>query len=173
MDRAAPLESQEKADDGADEEEGAEDVDLSDLFAEGEVRVASGWVGEEKEDHEDGNCSEGLDIEGQHSGHRHLDRKLLTRLSQKQKRHVSLGLSVNTPPRTGPTTDAMPNILDSAAMYMALFRKGTLYATIVMPPLNKAEAPTPAIARPTINIVELVAAAQMTLPSSKISNAVR
>ena len=44
---------------------------------------------------------------------------------------------------------------------------------IVMPPENNAAAPTPAIARPTISIVELLAAAQMTEPTSKMIKADR
>ena len=54
---------------------------------------------------------------------------------------------------------------------MARFRKGTAKPTMVMPPEKRAAAPTPATARPTINMVELTAAAQTTDPTSKMSNA--
>lgn len=57
-------------------------------------------------------------------------------------------------------------------MYMALFRSGTEKPIIVMPPEKSAAAPTPATARPTINMVELTAAAQTMEPSSNMSNAV-
>ena len=41
-----------------------------------------------------------------------------------------------------------------------------------MPPEKSAAAPTPATARPTINMVELTAAAQTMDPSSKMSSAI-
>jgi len=55
---------------------------------------------------------------------------------------------------------------------MARFRNGTEKPTIVIPPEKSAAAPTPATARPTINMVELRAAAQMIEPSSKMSKAI-
>jgi hypothetical protein len=64
-------------------------------------------------------------------------------------------------------------MLDNAAMYIARFRNGAMNPMIVMPPEKRAAAPTPATARPTISIVELVAAAQMTEPTSKITRADR
>ena len=67
----------------------------------------------------------------------------------------------------------MPNMLDSAAIYMALFLSGTEYAIMIMAPEKSAAAPTPAIARPTINTVELVAAAHTTEPTSKMTTADR
>jgi len=66
----------------------------------------------------------------------------------------------------------MPNMLDSKAMYMARFRKGTENPTMVMPPEKRAAAPAPATARPTISMFELVAAAQRTEPASKMMRAV-
>lgn len=83
-----------------------------------------------------------------------------------QKHHLQLALSVRAPPSKGPTTDEIPNIELMAAMYIGRLDRGTLKPTIVMPPENKAEAPAPAIARPTISITEFLAAAQMMEPNS-------
>jgi len=83
-------------------------------------------------------------------------------------------LSVKAPPRIGPTTDAIPNILDKHATYIGRLAKGTENPMIVNPPENKAEAPAPAIALPMMSIGELVAAAHTTDPTIKnpISNSI-
>ena len=80
-------------------------------------------------------------------------------------------MSVKAPPRSGPMIDEMPNILDNVAMYIGRFRNGTVKPTIVMPPEKMAEAPAPATARPTMSMVELVAAAHITEPTSKRKSA--
>lgn len=49
---------------------------------------------------------------------------------------------------------------------MGRFFRGTENPTIVMPPENNAEAPAPAIARPTISITEFFAAAQTMEPTA-------
>lgn len=67
--------------------------------------------------------------------------------------------------------DAIPNILDSAPIYIALCLKGTLKPMMFIAPENSAAAPIPATARPTMNIVESDAAAHSIDPSSKINNA--
>ena len=67
----------------------------------------------------------------------------------------------------GPTTDAIPNILDSVAMYIAIFSNGTENPIIVMAPENKPEAPAPATARPIMSIGEFTAAAQITDPTAR------
>lgn len=90
-----------------------------------------------------------------------------------QKHHRQESRSVNAPPRIGPTTLAIPNIEDSAAMYMARFRSGTEKPIMVIPPEYNAAAPAPAIARPMMNMDELVAAAQMIDPTSNITSAER
>ena len=51
--------------------------------------------------------------------------------------------------------------------------RGTVYPIIVIPPENNAEAPTPATARPTMSIVEFVAAAQSTEPTTKYHPSVK
>ena len=56
-------------------------------------------------------------------------------------------------------------------MKMGRFRRGTENPMMFMAPEKRAAAPAPATARPTISMVEPVAAAQMTLPISKISSA--
>lgn len=90
-----------------------------------------------------------------------------------QKHHLQLARSVSTPPRMGPITEEMPNILDSIAIYIALLLNGTENPTMVMPPENSAAAPAPATARPTINMTEFLAVAQMMEPSSKMTRATR
>ena len=70
----------------------------------------------------------------------------------------------------GPATLAIPNLEDSAAMYIAHYLSGTENSITVMPPEYSAAAPAPAIARPMMNIGELVAAAHIT---SKITKAMR
>jgi hypothetical protein len=94
-----------------------------------------------------------------------------TFLGLTQKHHLQDTLSVKAPPSKGPTTDEMPNIELRAAMYIGRFTSGTVNPTIVMPPENKAEAPAPATARPTISITEFVAAAQRMDPNSKSTKA--
>jgi len=56
---------------------------------------------------------------------------------------------------------------------MARLRNGTENPMMVMPPEYRAAAPAPAIARPMMNIGELVAAAQIMLPTSKMTSAPR
>ena len=90
-----------------------------------------------------------------------------------QKHHRQLARSVNTPPNSGPTTDDMPNMLDRSDMYNALFLSATEKPTIVIPPENSAAAPAPAMARPTMSITELVAAAQTMEPISNMRRAER
>jgi hypothetical protein len=68
-------------------------------------------------------------------------------------------------------TEEIPNMEEMAAIKMGLFFNGTVKPTIVILPENKAEAPAPATARPTINITEFLAAAQITEPSSKSTRA--
>jgi hypothetical protein len=77
---------------------------------------------------------------------------------------------VNAPPRSGPTTDAIPNILDKLAMYMGRLARGTEYPIMVIPPENNADAPAPATARPTMSIAELVAAAHITEPTGELGS---
>lgn len=93
------------------------------------------------------------------------------RLIQKHHRHDTL--SVSTPPKIGPTTDAIPNMEESEAMKMALLRRETLYPIMVIPPENKAAAPAPATARPQMSMTEFLAVAHKTEPSSNMSKALR
>ena len=79
--------------------------------------------------------------------------------------HLQLAWSVNTPPRIGPTTEAIPNMDAVIAKYIARFRKGTEYARMLMPPEKSAAAPQPAMARPMMSILELTAVAQRIDPT--------
>jgi hypothetical protein len=58
-------------------------------------------------------------------------------------------------------------MLDSAAMYNGLLRRGTANATMVIPPENKPAAPEPAIALPTMRTFELGATAQTIEPTTQ------
>jgi hypothetical protein len=78
---------------------------------------------------------------------------------------------VRAPPRRGPTTDEIPNILLIAAMNIGLLVNGTLKPMMVIPPENSALAPAPATARPTMSMTEFFAAAHITEPSSKSTRA--
>ena len=79
--------------------------------------------------------------------------------------HLHVALVVKIPPIIGPTTEAMPNILDRDAIYSARFRKGTENATMVMPPEKMAAEPTPATARPMMSMTDPVAAAHRIEPT--------
>lgn len=74
---------------------------------------------------------------------------------------------MKAPPRSGPITDDIPNILDIIAIKIGRLAKGTLTPMIVMLPENRALAPAPATARPTISMTEFLAAAHITEPTSK------
>lgn len=58
-------------------------------------------------------------------------------------------------------------MLDKAAMYNGLRRRGTAKPMMVMPPENSPAAPDPATALPTINVVEFLATAHTTDPTGK------
>jgi hypothetical protein len=88
-----------------------------------------------------------------------------------QKHHLHETLSVRTPPKRGPTTDEIPNMLDKAAMNIGRLIRGTVKPTIVMPPENNADAPAPATARPTMSITEFLAAAHIIEPNSNRTSA--
>lgn len=62
-------------------------------------------------------------------------------------------------------------MLDKAAIYIGLRRSGTDIPTMVIPPENKADAPPPATALPTMSATEFGAEAQMIDPSSKTTSA--
>jgi hypothetical protein len=64
-------------------------------------------------------------------------------------------------------TEAIPNMLDRQAMKIGRFTNGTVSPTIIIPPEYNALAPTPAMARPTINVTEFWAVAQTIEPTSK------
>ena len=58
VDGAAPLEGEEQTRDGTDQEEGAEEVDLPDFLACGELAVFALGIREEKEDRGNGAAAE-------------------------------------------------------------------------------------------------------------------
>lgn len=58
-------------------------------------------------------------------------------------------------------------------MASGLLRSGKLYTTIIIEPVNRPPTPAPAMARPTIRVLLLVAVAQIREPSSKMAMAAR
>ena len=89
---------------------------------------------------------------------------------QNIKRQVSVLLLVMTPPISGPATAPTPYRPSIIASSIARFSKAAQYDVITVDPLNKPAAPKPAIALPTVSMIEFGATAQMTEPSSKTSN---
>jgi len=53
------LQGKKETDNGADQEEGTQQVNLSDLFLESHVRVSSFWVGEKEEHCDKSDSTEG------------------------------------------------------------------------------------------------------------------
>ena len=96
---------------------------------------------------------------------RHWQADRLYQYTHIQKHHLQLTLLVNAPPKTGPKQVARPNTLTTKPRYIGLFARGTVYLTIPKAPWNSPAAPTPAIARPKMNIGESRAAAQMIEPT--------
>jgi hypothetical protein len=80
---------------------------------------------------------------------------------------------VKTPPNRGPTTDATAYTAPSIPVKAAACDGFALKAMIVYAPEAMPAPPAPAIARPTIKVVEFLATAHMRLPTSKIAMAVR
>jgi hypothetical protein len=87
--------------------------------------------------------------------------------------HLQETLSVKTPPIKGPATLAIPYIAPMKPVNIGLFCNGTLYAIIISAPENIPAEPTPAIALPTIKVIEFGAAPQIALPTSKMKIAVK
>lgn len=69
---------------------------------------------------------------------------------------------------SGPATAAIPYDNPMKPVYVALFSGAAMKAGIVYTPGATPEAPKPAIARPTITVVELRATALIKLPSSNM-----
>ncbi len=84
-----------------------------------------------------------------------------------QKHHLQVKLSVKTPPRRGPMTDATPNVAPITPVKAGLFAGGAEKAMMVYAPEAIPAPPRPATALPTMRVVELFATAQIKLPSSK------
>jgi len=51
-----------------------------------------------------------------------------------QKHHLQVNLSVKTPPKSGPTTDAIPYIEPIILVYIGRFRSGTVEAMMIREP---------------------------------------
>ena len=77
--------------------------------------------------------------------------------------------TVNTPPRSGPATLAIPHIPPMAPINVGRLWSGTTCARIIKAPENKPAAPDPAIARPTMRPILDGVTPQIRDPSSKIA----
>lgn len=80
---------------------------------------------------------------------------------------------VNTPPRSGPTTEATEYVAPRRPVYAGTNKGVTLKAMIEYAPAAIPAAPTPAIALPTMKAVLLGATPQMSDPISKTAMASR
>src|SRR5690242_3548821 len=95
-------------------------------------------------------------------------------MQQRQRRkaiithHLQDAPSVSPPPMSGPATAAMPYVMPMIPVYVARFAGSAEKAEIVYTPGATPEAPRPAMARPTITVVEFWATALIRLPNSKI-----
>jgi hypothetical protein len=76
---------------------------------------------------------------------------------------------VKTPPITGPITIPRDETPITSPIYIGRLSIGTDAARMLRNPVIRPEAPEPEIARPTINIAELLASADINEPSSKIA----
>ena len=74
---------------------------------------------------------------------------------------------VKTPPRRGPATDAIPKIAPTSPCSIGLLCSGTRPIMMTIAPEKMPLDPAPAMARPTMNTIELGAAPQIALPISK------
>ena len=84
---------------------------------------------------------------------------------------LNLDLLLKAPPKSGPTTLAIPQTAPITPVNAGLFAKGTDFAIMISAPENIPDPPIPAIALPTIRTTELGAAPDMADPTSKIKTA--
>ena len=89
-----------------------------------------------------------------------------SKLTHIQKHHLQLAWSVRAPPRIGPKHVAKPKTLTTMPKYRGLLVRGTVSPIIPNAPWKMPAAPTPAIARPTMNAGELGAAALRMEPAA-------
>ena len=84
-------------------------------------------------------------------------------------RHVTL--DENAPPRSGPTTEAIPYAEPTSPVTRGLCFGLAAKAMIVYAPDPTPAPPSPAIARPTMSAVDVGATPQIKLPSSNKKSA--
>jgi len=87
--------------------------------------------------------------------------------------HLHVTFSVSAPPIRGPMTEPIVLIEKVSPINVGLFSNGATAANMLKQPFINPAVPIPATARPTINIVEPFAVAQMSDPSSKIPRKVK
>ena len=83
-----------------------------------------------------------------------------------QKHHLQLTSVVKAPPTIGPKHVAIPNALTIIPRYRGLLLKGATNPIITRAPWKIPAEPTPATARPRMNVGEFGAAAQSTDPTT-------
>ena len=83
-----------------------------------------------------------------------------------QKHHLQLISVVKAPPIIGPKHVAIPNALTIIPRYRGLLLKGATNPIITRAPWKIPAEPTPATARPRMNVGEFGAAAQSTDPTT-------
>jgi hypothetical protein len=128
-------------------------------------------AGEEEEDDEDGNGTDWqVDEEAPSPGLIFLVSGLLSGAGWCV---VLTALSVKTPPRRGPATEAIPYMPPMRPEYMGRLARGTEWARMSRAPEKTPADPMPATARPTMRVTEFCATPQMRLPSSKMQMASR
>lgn len=80
---------------------------------------------------------------------------------------------VKTPPTIGPRMDERPKTAPNKPKYIGRFRSGTVLLMITTAPVKVPAAPIPVMARPNMKARDDGAAAQTTLPTSKITTSTR
>ena len=76
-------------------------------------------------------------------------------------------ISVKTPPRNGPITEAIPNMLVKRPIYLARTLRGIEDATIARAPEKTPAEPSPATARPKMSMIDPVDRAAIKDPTTQ------
>lgn len=76
-------------------------------------------------------------------------------------------ISVKTPPRNGPITEAIPNMLVKRPIYRARTLRGTEDAMIARAPEKTPAEPSPATARPKMSMIDPVDKAAIKDPTTQ------
>lgn len=83
--------------------------------------------------------------------------------------HLHVTLVVKAPPNSGPITLAIAKVPATTPLKIARFDKGTDSAIMMKAPQKMPAPPRPEIARPMIKAIDVGAAPQTALPTSKMT----